>query len=342
MLIAIGCLLQELIPRRGVEMDESKLEAVHTMVIPSNSLVLPPIVKEDEVAFISFQGSSGKKSATKDTLHSFGLESRKWNNADIATTFNQNQTAFPLLYKDNIAVVRVTAMKKPSAKIGIYAFREMSLWELIPFTSETIRPVELKNCQCVQSTRYIVLVSVVQSTIAFHVHKCSSQSWSSINCLLPYTKSPNVLLQSCTIAHHTIFCTVMFTEKYNQQKATVYKLKLEYIMEKGTAQNSPPDLETLYSYDSNVLQCHLFVASGEVMMMKVIVNNADKRSSTLELCSLNDALVNFKRQKKDYAFIMKLLSVVPLHSTTTYNNHVLIVYCDHRFNKTHLEIFCLP
>ena len=113
-------------------------------------------------------------------------------------------------------------------------------------------------------------------------------------------------------------------------------------MEKGTAQNNPPDLETLYGYDLNVLQCHLFVASGEVMMMKVIVNNADKRSSTLELCSLNDALVNFKRQKKDYAFIMKLLSVVPLHSTTTYNNHVLIVYCDHRFNKTRLEIFCLP
>ena len=42
------------------------------------------------------------------------------------------------------------------------------------------------------------------------------------------------------------------------------------------------------------------------MMMKVIASKCDKKSSTLELCSLNDTLVNFNNQKKDYAFFMLL------------------------------------
>ena len=112
-------------------------------------------------------------------------------------------------------------------------------------------------------------------------------------------------------------------------------------MEKDKSQNNP-DLESIHTYDANVLQCHLFIASGEIMIAKVILNTADNRSSTLQLCSLNDTLVDYKCLKKDYLYITKLLSIIPLHSTTTYNNHICIVYCDTRFNKTHLEIFCLP
>ena len=63
-------------------------------------------------------------------------------------------------------------------------------------------------------------------------------------------------------------------------------------MEKGKLQNNPrPDLEPIYTYDSNVVRCHLFISSGEIMMVKVILNSSDNRSSTLELCSLNDTLV---------------------------------------------------
>ena len=76
-----------------------------------------------------------------------------------------------------------------------------------------------------------------------------------------------------------------------------------------------PNLEAVYNYDVNGLQCHLFMAGRKIMMMKVITSNGDNKSSTLELCSLNDTLVNFNSQKKDYAFFMKLLSVIRLHAT---------------------------
>ena len=333
--------MQELIPRKTTEVDEFRLESVgNAITIPSNSLALPPIVKGSKVLFISSKDSpAGNKSATKDTIHSFDLQSRQWNSTDIATTCSQNQAAFPLLYKEGTAIIRVTSTETQSANVGIQKLTEMLHWEVIPFTSETVKPVELKNCQYSQSKRYIVLVSVVQSTIAFHVHNCkhSSQPWSTITFSLPTTKASNVL-QSCAIAHHTVFCSLMSIERSHQQKITVYKLKLEYAMEKGRPQNNP-DLELVYSYDSSVLQCHLFVASGEIMMMKIITNSVDRRSSTLELCTLNDTLVNLKRQKKDYPFILKLLSVVP---STTHNNHALVVYYDNRSSKTHLEIFCLP
>ena len=75
-----------------------------------------------------------------------------------------------------------------------------------------------------------------------------------------------------------------------------------------------PSFEVVYTYDVNVLQSHLFVAGGEIMMIKVIASNGDNKSSTLELCSLNDTLVNFKSQKKNYAFVMKLIGVIPLHA----------------------------
>ena len=322
-------------------MDESRLEAVgNAMTIPSNSLALPPIIKGNKALFISSKDSPGDRSSViKDTIHSFDLQSREWNSKDIATKYSQNQTAFPLLYKDDTAIIRATSTEAQSAKVGIHKLNKMTHWEVAPFTSETINPVDLKNCQLTQSKRYIVLVSVVQSIIAFHVHnfKDSSQPWSTITFSLPIKNTSNVL-QSCAIAHHTVFCSLMSTERNHQQKVTVYKLKLEYAMEKGRPQNNP-DFELVYSYDSSVLQCHLFVASGEMMMMKIITSGGDRRSSSLELCSLNDTLVNFKRQKKDYPFIMKLLSVVP---HTTYNNRVLVVYCDNRSSKTHLEIFILP
>ena len=337
-IIYISYTLQELVPRKATEVDEFRLESVgNAVTIPSNSLALPPIVKRNKAQFIS--SGAGSKSATKHTIHSFDLQSGQWNSTDIATTCSPNQAAFPLLYNDDTAIIRVTSTETQSAKVGIHKLTEMSHWEVIPFTSETVKPVELNNCQYSQSKRYIVLVSVVQSTIAFHVHNCkdSSHPWSSITFSLPTTKTSYVL-QSCAIAHHTVFCSLMSTERNRQQKITVYKLKLEYAMEKGKPQNNP-DLELVYSYDSNVLQCHLFVASGEIMMMNIITTSGDRKSSTLELCTLNDTLVNFKRQKKDYPFVMKLLSVVP---STTYNNQALVVYYDNRSSKTHLEMFCLP
>ena len=325
-------------------MDESKLDTVQIIAIPSNSLVLPPIIKENEVMFISCKDipahdSPGKKSPAKDTLHTFGLQSKQWKNTDIAATSSQNQAAFPLLYKDDIAIIRATSLEAPSAKVGIYKLKEMSLWELIPFTSETVTPVDFKNCRCVHSTRYIVLVSIFKSEITFHIHKYASQPWSSIKFSLLTTKTSSEL-QSCAIVHHAIFCSVKSTEINHQQKVTIFKLMLEDVLEKGKSLNNS-DFESICTYDSSVLQCNLFVATGEVMMMKVIVNNSDNKSSTLELSSLNDTLFNFKRQKKDYAFVVKLLSVIPL-STATYNNHVLIAYYDNRFCKTHSEIFYLP
>ena len=324
-------------------MDESKLEAVQNITIPSNLLVLPPIIKENEVVFISYKeipvcDSPGKKmSSAKDILQSFGLQSKQWRSTDISATSSQYQAAFSLLYKDDIAIIRVTSLETHSAKLGIYKLKEMSLWELIPFTNDTVPPVEFKNCRCIHSTRYIVLACIIKSEITFHVHKYASQPWSSIKFSLPTTKTSSEL-QSCAIVHHAIYCSVKSTEKNHQQKVTIFKLTLEDALEKG---KSHSDFESICTYDSSVIQCNLFVASGEVMMMKVIISDDDNRSSTLELSSLSDTLFNFKRQKKDYAFVLKLLSVIPL-STTTYNNHVLIVYYDNRFCKTHLEIFCLP
>ena len=247
---------------------------------------------------------------------------------------------FPLLYKDDVAIIRPSLIEthNQSAKVGIYRLKEKSLWDLIAFTSDTLRPIELENCQCAQSTHYIVLASISQSTITFHLYKHSSQSWFTINFPLPPNKISSEL-QSCAITHHIAFCSVTsIDERNHQQKVTIYRLKLEYVTEKDKSQNNP-SLDIIY--DLNVSQCHLIAAGGEIIMMKVIVNNGENRSSTLELCSLNDTLVNFKRQRKEYAFVVKLLSTVPLH-TTTYNNHVLIVYYDSRFCKTHLEIFCLP
>lgn len=328
-------------PKRIPEVVEFILESVECSTIPSNLLILPPIIKENEAYFISFNKNPPGKSATKDTLHSFGLQSRQWKDTNIATASYYNQAVFPLLYKDDIAIIRLSLMEThdQSAKVGIYKLKEMSLWDLIAFTSDKLRPIELENCQCAQSTRYIVLASISQTTITFHLWKHSVQSWSTISLPLPPNKISSEL-QSCAIAHHTVFFSVKSTERNHQQKVTIYKLKLEYATEKDKPQNNP-SLDILYNYDLNVSQCYLFAAGGEIMMMKVIVSNGDNKSSTLELCSLNDTLLNLKTQKKEYAFVVKLLSIIPLH-TNTYNNHVLIVYYDSRFSKTHLEIFSLP
>lgn len=314
-------------------------------MIPSSALVLPPwpIARESEVIFLS---SKGNKSAAKDTLHIFGLQSKQWKCTEIAISASQNQVAFPLLYKDDVAIIRAT-MENQSAKVGIYKLKERSHWEPIPFTIETINAVDFKNCQCAQSTRCIVLVSVALSTITFHVHKYSSQTkpWTSMSFSLSPTRASSCsvyVLQSCAIAHQTLYCSLISTVKDNQQKVTIYKVKLESVMEKDRSYDNV-DFEEFCTFDPIVTQCHLFFAGREIMAMKVIVNNGEHRSSTLELCSLNDslALVNFKQQKKDYTFVTEVLSVIPLHSTAPYNNHVLIVYRDNQL-KTYLEIFCLP
>lgn len=319
------------------EVDEFNIE--NMLAFPSTSLVLPPILKENEVVFISFKDSFQNKYTAKSTLHTLELQSKQWKHTGIAPTIScQNQVAFPLLYKGDIAIIRVT-MEGRSAnyKVGILKLKEMSQWELIPFTSDAIAPVELKNFQCGHSTRYIVLVSIFQYTITFHIHNYKSQSWSSINFPLPTTKISSEI-QSCAVAHHTVYCSLMSTERNHQKKVTIYKLKLECITEKGRSQNNP-NLEHVYAYDLNVLRCHLFVANGEIMIAKVIAKGGDNKSSTLEFSSLNDTLVN--SQKKDYPFVIKLLSVIPLHSTMThYNRHVLIIY-ENQSCKTQLEIFCL-
>jgi len=75
------------------------------------------------------------------------------------------------------------------------------------------------------------------------------------------------------------------------------------------------------------------------MIMKVIADTRNN-SSILELSALNDASDHFLQRKKEYSFITKLLSVLPIRCTS-FNNHVLIIYYDSRFNKYLMEIFSL-
>ena len=109
-------------------MDESRLEAVgNAMTIPSNSLALQPIIKGNQALFISLKDSPGDRlSAIKDPIQNFELQSRKWNSKDIATRYSQNQTAFPLLYKGDTAIIRTTSTEAYSAKVGIHKLSEMS------------------------------------------------------------------------------------------------------------------------------------------------------------------------------------------------------------------------
>jgi len=306
---------------KAPETGEFKIETVENVVIPSNC-TLAPVIKDNEALFISFKILLGNRSVVKDTLHSFGLQSKQWKSKDIVTVSNQNQAAFPILYKGDMAIVQVTLTEIDTAKVGIYKLKEMASWELVPLTCEMLMPIEIQNCQCVHSVHYVLLASVFQSAITLHIHKSSSsQPWSSINFPLPAGIFSGKLL-SCALIYHTFFCSLMHIERNHQQKVTIFKIKLEGIMEMHSM--CKPEIQYIYSYDSNVLHCHLFIANNELMIVKVMLTNHSK-SSTLELCSLNDTLMNFKQQRKEYAFVIKLLSVVPLCSTT-YNNHMLIVY----------------
>ena len=286
--------------------------------------------KEGELHLILYQTEQQRM---RETVCSFDLESKRWRNREVITTSNSNQRAFSLLYGGELAILRAVSIddRAASAKVNICKLKQPSSWELIPFTSESVTPVNLKNCQCVQSTRQIVLVSVCQSAINIHMHHYSSQ-WSKVSFSLP-SSTTSYQLQSCLIAHQlTLYCSLLCQEASSQSRVIVYKLKLE---QPNVAKNTT---ELVHSCSSDVLQCYLFTSYGKATAAKII-ENKHSSSCFLEFCPLNDAATsNFFR--KEYSFIIKLISVVPLHSAA-YNNHVLIVYYDSRSEKSYLEVFSL-
>ena len=255
----------------------NKVQTTESIVIASNLFYLPAVLKESELYFISYQT---EQKIVKETVCSFNLKSKQWRNREVVTTSNSNQKAFSLLYGEQLAILRAMSIDDQSAsvKITICKLKHPSSWEVIPFTSESVTPVDLKNCQCVQSTRHIVLVSVCQSKIIFYMHHYSSQ-WSKVSVSLPA-------------------------------------------------------LNTSYQ-----LQCYLFTYHGKPTAVKVVENKDMADSCSLEFCPLSDAATG-NIFRKEYSFIMKLLSVIPLHSATYYN-HVLIVYYDSISERSYLEIFSL-
>ena len=308
----------------------NKVQTTESIVIESNLFYLPPVFKEGELHLILYQTEQQR---VRETVCSFDLQSKQWRNREVITTSNSNQKAFSLLYREKLAILRAVSVddRSASVKINICKLKHPSSWELIPFTSESVNPVNLKNCQCVQSTRHIVLVSVCQSTIITYMHHYSSQL-SKVSFSLP-SSTTSYQLQSCLIAHPlTLYCSLLCREANSQCRVVVYKLKLE---QTSAAKNT---IELVHSCSSDVLQCYLFTSHGKTTAVK-ITESKHSNSCFLEFCPLNDAATsNFFR--KEYSFIIKLLSVVPLHSAA-YINHVLIVYFDSRCEKSYLEVFSL-
>ena len=269
---------------------------------------------------------------TKETFHTCTFAGEQWKNVNISGSSNLHQVTFLLTVKDDLAVLRFGSTNSQSqfAKVGIYKLKEMSSWELVPFTNEVLKPFDLNNFQCVCSTRHIILVSIYQSSIVFYIHNYSSQ-WISTSFSLPVTCS-SYKLQSCTIIHSLeLYCSLLCTGRNGIQTVEIHKVKLDKTDDKRESIN------VVYQYNASILQCHLFTTGGRVMIMKVI---ADSNASILELCALNDASDHFLQRKKEYPFIIELSSVLPIHCPT-YKNHVLIVYYDSRFSKWIMEIFSL-
>ena len=305
-----------------------QLEALIQIGIPSTQPCLPPIVKEDQLHLLS---CTTDHKVTKETVHTYAFSNEQWKNINISSSSNLHHVAFPLTYKEDLAVLRVgsTNSQLQFAKVGIYKFKDMSSWELIPFTNEVLKPFDFNNCQCVCSTRHIILASIYQISIVFHAHNYSSQ-WTSTSFSLPATCT-SYKLQSCTIVHSLeLYCSLICIGRNGLQTVEVHKVRLDKTSE---------SIDVVFRYNANILQCFLFTTSGKVMIMKVI---ADARShcSTLELSALNDASDHFLQRKKEYPFITELLSVLPIRCAT-FNNHVLIVYYDSRFSKCLMEIFSL-
>jgi len=302
----------------------NKVQTTESIAIKSNRFYVPPVLKEGELHFILYQT---KQKIVKETVSSFDLISKQWNNREIITTSSSNQVAFSLLYREELAILRAMPIddRSASVKITICKLKDSSSWELIPFTSESVTPVDLKNCQCVQSTRLTVLVSVCQSLINFYMHNYSFQ-WSKVSSSLPLLNA-SYQLQSCVFAHPlTLYCSLLCHEA--NSGISIYKVKLD---QDSTAKNK---IELVHSCSSDVLQCYLFTSHGETIAVKVIKSKHIANSCSLKFYSLSDAATR-KYFQKEYSFIIKLLGVIPLHSAI-YSNHVLIVYYDDMSEKSYL------
>ena len=178
------------------------------------------------------------------------------------------------------------------------------------FKELSVCSIHSSNCACIsmpvnnKHSHAPLFISVVRSIIFSAIINTSYQ------------------LQSCLIAHQlTLYCSLLCQEASSQSRVIVYRLKLE---QPNVAKNT---IELVHGCGSDVLQCYLFTSHGKTTAVKII-ENKHSSSCFLEFCSLNNAATsNFFR--KEYSFIIKLISVIPLHSAA-YNKHVLIVYYDGR------------
>lgn len=309
--------------------------------IPSTSPFSPPLIRPGQVIFFSKENCDA---TNQSVIHMFELETRMWRHVNVPKICNTYKIAFCLLYEGCIAVLCLETVKSHCANVAIYKLidhKEMSSrsWKRIPFTSETLMPIDLSGCQCVQSNRNIVLASICQSSnLWVYVHQYSSQqSWIRLCFSVKTTTLCSYELQSCAILHHTLYCSLSCMERSGQQKVAIYKVDLEFAIKN----NDTKSLEIVCNCTYGILQCYLLILSNSCygyrsIVVNIIANN-NNRCKTLEVCLLNDNCT--KLFQKNYVFDTKLISTFALPSTC--NDDVLIVYYDNVCNEYYLEIFPL-
>ena len=303
--------------------------------IPSISPFSPPLIRPGQVIFFSIEN---RDSTNKSAIHIFELETRMWRNVDVPKIPNSYALTFCLLYEGCIAVLCLETMKSHCANVAIYKLNDnkevlSTSWKRIPFTNDTLMPIDF-SCQCVQSNRNIVLASICQSSdLVVYVHRYSSQqSWIKLSFSVKTTTICSYELQSCAIAHHTLYCSLSYMERTGQQKIVIYKVDLDLAIKNGDAVT----LEVVCNWTFGILHCHLLILNSRPIVVNMIKNNVN-RCNTLEVYSLNDICT--KLFQKDNVFGTKLISASPL--PTTCNDDVLIVYYDNDCDEWYLEIFSL-
>lgn len=302
--------------------------------IPSSSFYLPPLIRDNQVLFVTNRKNS--RAPNENIINIFKVDCSEWERQEISALLSSSDLGFCLSYTSHIAVLCLTSMKSHLAAVEIYKLKEMCAWEKIPLVGGTLNPIDLQNCQCVQSTRNVVLASVYLCTLMLFVHRYSSrQPWIDVSYKLQ--DNTDFKLQSCAISRHTLYCSLLCTENNGQRKLRVYKLDLDSDIENRKAQ----DLELICVCSPNVIQCHLFMTnSGKAMTVHIVTHGSSRGSNTLEVRPLQPNAIGDKLFEKDWMSDTEILSVLPLQ-TDAFKNKVVIVYFDKCCSQNYLEVISL-